>query len=105
MKHDYEAALKELNTIDEGASFLLRMLNEPDEMVVYNLPSFRADMHSMVKLIREYGATWNWALKLVAKLEQEPSEGMFLAGDTAFENGYIREMFEAMLDQARKEIG
>lgn len=48
-----------------------------------------------------------YALKLAAKLEQEPSEGMLIAGRYAnvgprsSVHGYI---WEAMLEQAKREI-
>lgn len=48
-----DALQEKLNHLDEGLNWTANQLNEPDEIIMLNLPSFRADMKSACKLIRE----------------------------------------------------
>lgn len=56
-KEQIEAAKKSIDDIDHTLSFIRNMMNEPDEIVALNIPSFKADMDAMIKDLRKNGTT------------------------------------------------
>lgn len=75
-----KAALDAFDAIDETLSFIRNMMNETEEIVALNVPSFKSDMDCMIREMRVHGATIRAAL--TAQAEAQPERNFnYLARD------------------------
>ena len=62
-KQEIERALKAYEDIDATLTFIRNMMDEPDELVIMNIASFKSDIDAMIKDIRINGVVTKQALQ------------------------------------------
>lgn len=103
-------ALEALDRIDETLSFMRNMMNEPDELVLLNIPSFKADMDGIIKDFRAHGARIRSALTQPEQewqpIDTAPRDGTsILVCQIQASTGVFKASYHQELDAFQNEIG